>query len=166
MPKYLWPLAHVIIVSQGLTLFSDSLLHAVLKILCISIAVRLHYTLKKNLFVLGTCRFVFAFIRSYQFVEGLEYLYQPTVETFVLVYQQIVRNISHIIVVNVIKVGLYYKKSISNESEDMIVVDNKQKLSNTLKYRVSAVSLVIYFLSYVLYIVSLFGWDSKNIILT
>ena len=83
MPKDLRSFTHVIVIPQGLAILCNSFLDAMLEILCIGIAIRLHDTLQENLFVLQAGRLVLAPRWADGVIDGLKYLVQPSGEAFV-----------------------------------------------------------------------------------
>ena len=83
MPKDLRSLAHVVVIPQRLAILRDSFLHAILEILALRIAIRLHHAFQENLFVLLTGRLVLAPRRTDGVVDWLKYFVEPSVEALV-----------------------------------------------------------------------------------
>lgn len=79
-PIYLRPLAHIIIIPQRLALLTDTFLHAMLKILSVLIARRLHHTLQQYLLILQTGNLMFLATRTKYSIDWFEEVVQFGVE--------------------------------------------------------------------------------------
>jgi hypothetical protein len=84
VPKYLRPLAHVVVVPQSLAVLGDAVLGAVHEVLGLLEAVRLHDAVQKYLLVLNAGGFVLALRGTDPVIEGLEDSLEPSVESDVL----------------------------------------------------------------------------------
>ena len=68
VPKDEGALAHVVVIAQSLALLVDALLHAVLEVLGLGVAFRLHHALQKDLLVLNAGRLVLGLVWADQVV--------------------------------------------------------------------------------------------------
>ena len=85
MPEYLGPLAHVVVVPQGLAVLGDALLGAVEEILGLSVALRTHDALQEEVLVLHASGLVLGLAGSGPGVQRFEESLEPPVEAAVLV---------------------------------------------------------------------------------
>lgn len=81
MPKDLGSLAHIVIVSERLTILRNAVLHAILEVLRLGIAVRFKHTLQEDLFVLLAGWLVLLSRWANGVVDRLEDAVQPSVKS-------------------------------------------------------------------------------------
>lgn len=83
MPEDLGPLAHEVIIAQGLALLADSVLSAVDEVFGFLVAVGLEDAIEEDVFVFDAGGFVFVLRGTECPVDGLEEASEPPVEAFV-----------------------------------------------------------------------------------